>query len=261
MILDDTGEDFVPVRLGKFQRYAHRLREQYLTNVIDMASGDETVHLHAGDLTQGKKYPALLMSDCDDDQCAIATANLGHAYRRLNPTHARIISGTAAHVGLGAASEKGVTRQLAAQFPQLDLRLLAHPLIDLDGVTFDAAHHGPSTGSREWLKGNVARYYLRSQMWWEFRQGKPPADVYIRAHYHEFVHEWLEETFHGQRFLSHLVVLPSWCGMSEFSRKVTRSKNYVTNGLVVFEVIPGDQIPVRVHPLLKTLDLRTRERL
>ena len=71
----------------------------------------------------------------------------------------------------------------------------------------------------------------------------------------------LRERVNGSYVESHLIVLPSWCGMTEFARQSTKSEYELTNGLVLFEIIPGDQIPVRVHPFVKTLDLRTKETL
>jgi len=139
------------------------------------------------------------------------------------------------------------------------IKPLAHSLVNIDGVEFDVAHHGPGAGIRQWTRGNQARYYLRSLMWQEFKAGNRPAKVYLRGHYHTFVHEVVSEQFCGETFVCHLIVLPSWCGMTEYARQATHSQYEVTNGMVAFEIVNGEL--VEVHPFYRTLDLRVKESL
>lgn len=260
MLIGDDGED-IGVDIGKFQDYLWRLRMGYVNDALAMADGCEVIHSHVGDITHGGTHGAGLMGNCEDDQFSIAAHNMYPIYDLPNVEHGLFSSGTASHVFYEATSEKEVVRQLRNRYPDKDIKLLSHALLDISGITFDMAHHGPGAGIRQWTRGNVARQYLRSQMWLDFKMGNRPADVYVRAHYHTFVHEWLEEWFHGERVQSHLILLPSLCGMTEYGRQATKSEFEITNGIVVFEIIHGDQIPLRIHPMIKTLDLRTREKL
>jgi hypothetical protein len=260
MLMGDNGED-IGVNLGEFQKYLWGLRVGYFNSAVDLANGCEIIHSHVGDITQGQRHKAALMTTGIDDQFSIAAANIRPVYQLPNVKRGRISSGTASHIFFEATSEKNVVRLLRAEFPKKDIKLQAHALIDIGGVGFDIAHHGPGAGIRQWTRGNQARYYLRSLMYQDFKSGNRPAHVYMRAHYHTFVHETLREKFLGEWYECHLIILPSWCGMTEHGRQATKSQFEVTNGLLVFEIIPGDQIPLRVHPMTKTLDLRTKETL
>ena len=100
--------------------------------------------------------------------------------------------------------------RLTESHPKLDIGIAHHGRFAVDGVTFDLAHHGPSSGSRWWLRGNTARYYLRDRMLDDMALGKPPADVYLRGHYHVNIWETLRVEWQGEMITSHLVVLPSW---------------------------------------------------
>jgi len=77
-------------------------------------------------------------------------------------------------------------------FKNKDIKMCQHGLLDIDGVTIDYAHHGPFPGSRSWLKGNIARYYLRDLMMREIMNGNSPPKLVVRAHYHTPVEEYLK---------------------------------------------------------------------
>ena len=53
-----------------------------------------------------------------------------------------------------------------------------------------------------------------------------------------------------------MIVLPSWCGMTEYARQATKSEFELTNGLVAFEIDKGK---LSIQPIVTTLDLRVRE--
>lgn len=259
VLLTDDKQVYGP-DLEKFQRYLWNLRTEYLEWVADLAAGDEIIHIHGGDITHGKRFPDQLMESRLSDQPTIAHHNMIPAYSLPNMTTGRIIIGTGLHVFGEGSSEIMVAEKLRAQFPHIDTWPIAHSLIAIGGTgkIFDVSHHGPGAGIREWTKGNVALNYLKSKMWQDFKNDKRPANVYLRGHYHTLVWVTNREWFHGELHESHLIVMPSWCGMTEYARKATQSQYEVTNGLMVFE-IDGEWLDVR--PKFKTLDLRTEETL
>ena len=258
VILNDDGESTGP-DLGTFQRYLWDLRTEYINKVVGLADGDEIIHLHGGDITQGQKYMQQLISTRIADQFAIADANMWPIYRLPNVERGRLISGTSSHIFGEGTSEIEVATRLQLRFPDKNIRPLAHSLIDIDGLELDVAHHGPGAGIRQWTRGNVARHYLRSKIWQDYKtRGKAP-DLYLRGHYHTFVWETLRIRWQGEWCEHHLIVLPSWCGMTEYARQSTKSEYEITNGLIALEVEGGEL--VNIHPLEKTLDLRTKESL
>jgi len=260
-ILSSDGSKKVGPSIREFQQYTWGLRTDYIGNVVEIAGDSDIIHIHGGDITQGNKYHDQLMTTRIADQFSIADANMWPIYEIPNVKTGRLITGTSAHIFGEGTSEIEVAERLSLRYPDKDIRPLAHSLLEIDGIEFDVTHHGPGAGIRQWTRGNVARHYLRSKMWQDYKtRGKVPR-LFIRGHYHTFVHETVRERFGDEYVESHLIILPSWCGMTEYARQATQSEYELTNGLVAIEIIPGDQIPLRIHPFVKTLDLRTKETL
>jgi len=255
-ILLNTEKETYGPDLIEFQKYLWDLRTGYLAWVADFAAGDPIIHINGGDVTHGTRFPDQLMETRMSDQPTIAFHNLVPAYSLPNVIAGRIIIGTPLHVFGEGSSEIMVAEKLRKEFPGIDTWPIAHSRITMGGEIFDIAHHGPGAGIRQWTRGNVARNYLKSRMWQDFKLGKKPAKVYLRGHYHTWVHETNREEFCGEEYESHIIVMPSWCGMTEHARKATQSDYEITNGLTVFEIC-GNRF--NVIPKKKTLDLRTEE--
>jgi hypothetical protein len=224
-----------------------------IREVYHLAGKDEIIPLHNGDECQGNKYPARIVSSRLADQISIAEDNLGMWLQVPNVKTMRLSIGTGAHDFLDGSSTILVTRHLQALYPQKSVEMGYHGLMDINGVTVDYAHHGPYPGSREWLKGNVARFYLRDLMLRDIEDGKRPPDLVMRAHYHSPVHETLEQGHHK----SELYVVPSYCGLDDHSTQATQSIDRVTFGMLAIEIIDGKTIGE--HRLYHTLDIRKRE--
>lgn len=246
-----------PVRLTETQAYLWEKYTADLAAVKALAGDDEIVVLVAGDLTQGIKHPQSLMSNNLDHQIVIAIDVLRPWLAEAGARVVRLVQGTAAHT-LDGALEPVVARTLKAERPGVDIGVVFHGLFSVNDVTFDVVHRGPYPGSREWLRGNVARLALRSMMLRELLDGREPPRVVVRAHYHRY--EPVPETVmhHGRESKSDLFLLPSYCGMDLHGHHATQGTSWQSHGLVAFETEPGGKLGT-VHPLVETLDLRTRE--
>jgi len=260
-LIDEHGEPYTP-GLNATQTYLWELYQLHIEQVAQIAGKSRVIVIHNGDVTQGNRYPSHLALVTIADQVTAAAANLRpwYAHKRLKVGAVRVICGTAVHTW-EASSEALVAQRLAQEFPKVDTRPLYHALITLEGQrgqSLDAAHHGPFTGSRNWLKGNSARYYLRSAMMDELKDGETPPRVYARAHYHEWVHETLRIRSRGQDVVSDLVITPCYTGVDDYARKVTRSLRKLDHGLVVLVFEDGLR---EVIPLYQELDIRTKEEL
>ncbi|MDH7487517.1 MAG: hypothetical protein QHJ81_14735 [Anaerolineae bacterium] len=260
-ILWDEGPDGQPVArriaLGKTQEYLWELCVTLAEEVKEFAAGGEIILLYSGDLTHGIRFSEGLIASTVDEQTQIGFWNLKPWFALPRVTTGRLILGTPVHTFDGS-SEAIVARLLRAEYPRCDIKAISHGLLQVDEVVIDVAHHGPFPGSRVWLEGNQPRYYLRDLMWKEIQAGGRPPDVVLRAHYHVWLPpETMRIQFQGVTYESHLVLLPSLCGMSAYARKSTQSAFQQTHGVVGIEIVEGRVGQIR--PFIRTLDIRTKE--
>lgn len=226
---------------------------EHLHSILDLAGDDEIFLFIDGDLGHGTRIQEHMMRTRVSDLIEIVTWNLVPWMEVPNVRHVRIQVGTSIH-NMGEGSlERIVTSKLKEAYPDKDIATHYHSLTTISGVTFDVAHHGPAGGSRKWLEGNVARYYLRDAMYRDIFRGKAPPRVFQRAHHHVWCREWLEV----ERWESDLVVCPSYCALGAYGHKATQSTPYQTHGCVAYEIRDGELI--KVHKKVRTLDLRTKE--
>lgn len=241
------------------QEYLWRLYQENVKAVIELANGDPVVAIHNGDIAQGNRFMAELVSTRMADQVLIGAANL-RPWLGYNNVHAlRLSVGTEAHVFGEGSAEILVADTLKREYPNKDIRVLHHGLAEVGGLMIDYAHHGPFYGSRTWLRGNVARYYLQSLMIDELMAGRRPADLYWRAHVHNWVRETVTVSIGELDYTSTILITPSYCMVGEHGHKVTRSVGSITNGMAAVEIVNGKL--VEIHRLTKTMDIRTRERI
>jgi hypothetical protein len=260
-VLEETDElgkvikDYHP-QMTPIQKYLWEQHTKWVGEVKAIAGSDSIYIVVNGDLTAGNKYPQLLVSDRIADQFIIAAANL-HPWYALNPKAVRIIKGTGAHVFNQGTSEIVVSTLMKAAYPAVDTRVLDHGLFTITGIEVDVSHHGPPPGSRKWLEGNEARYYLRSAMLDEITAGHAPPRIYYRAHYHQSVEESLIIRGNGNRYKSTLIITPSLAFIDNHARQTVRSPSRITHGISVAEIMDGELL--RNIPLEKTIDIRSRE--
>lgn len=257
VILEDEDEDgnvveYTP-KPTAVQKYLYPLYLQDIASVVELAHGDDIVLLHTAEQCAGDKYPTGLVSTRKSDQIAIAIANLAPWCALPNLICMRFVPGTDAHeFGEGIATLL-IAQGIKKAHPEIDTQVVTHGNMHLRGVDIDYAHHGPYPGSREWLRGNVARLYLLDMMMGQILCGGKPPDLVLRSHYHTPIHEYLDRYDHE----SHLFVSPSFTFLNEHAVQATKSEYRVINGMWTFELIDGKI--AGWHKFMATKDIRTSE--
>lgn len=241
------------------QEYLWRLYKELIWQSVQIANGAPMIVIHNGDIAQGNKYPSELVSTRMADQILIGLANLSPWLEIGSVAAMRMAFGSEAHVFGEGSAEILVADGLKGRYPDKDISVCHHGLPVVGGVAIDYAHHGPFPGSRSWLRGNAARYYLQDLMMSEIMAGNTPPRLYLRAHFHSWVQETVTVTVGNVDYVSTLLVTPSFCMMGEHGHKATRSAPAITNGLAVIEIVDGELH--KIHRLTRTLDIRSRERI
>lgn len=243
------------------QTYLWEIYQADVDYVRTIAAGRPVVVYHNGDICQGLKYPQQLVTTRLADQVRIATNNMRVWFDTpgLNLAALRLVFGTAAHNFGEASACLLIHEQLTALYPRADIQVVRHAYATIAGVEFDVAHHGPTPGVRNWTVGNQLRFYARSMVADCVAHGWPIPRVIVRAHYHTYCPETVLVMVAGQEYLIDVVVLPSYCSLTEYAQQATRSGFVISNGLVAWEVAAGQVI--KKHARVRAVDLRTKEEL
>jgi hypothetical protein len=245
--------------LTKTQKVIWNVRQKGIKEIEKLAGNDPIILFELGDLTHGNSYASELVSHRVADQYTIAYYNLLEWYKLKNLKSVRFSIGTGSHVFGYGSSEITLTEKYKQEFPEIDTNIAYHWLIDVLGVQFDLAHHGAGSGIRHWLRGNVARYYLRDIIYTEVFAGRTPPDVVLRAHFHTYVKEILFTSVENKEYESRLYVVPPLCIPGDYAIKVIKSVYNVQVGLLAFEVVDGQ---IRdTFKFTQNFDTRIKEKL
>lgn len=242
------------------QRWLWESYTKHVNEAMRLAGDDEIVLLDLGDVCQGSKYPAPLVSVRDADQVELALGTFKPFEEHKDRIRAiRLVVGTSAHNFSFGSAEVSLLGRLKNTFHKSSVKLVKHGLFTVAGVAVDAAHHGPSGGSRAWLQGNIMRRYLQSLMMDEIMAGQSPSSLVLRAHHHvapppETVR--LSDKS-GRMWSSTMHLVPSYCGVSQYARQATRSISSLTIGLLSFRLRSGAVENWR--RFTETIDIRTKE--
>jgi hypothetical protein len=255
--MEDEKGNLVPwtPELTASQKYLWKIYTEQVEEAFRIADGAPMLVGHLGDECDGNKYPQSKVSSRLSDQIVMADFNARPWFKYPQLKFYRQVVGTQAHNFGEGSSGLLLCNMLWARYPGIDIKPLYHGLLTFGGVSIDYAHHGPYPGSRDWLKGNVARFYLRDLMIRSIKRGENPPRLVLRGHYHQSVHEMLEDS----GYLSELYVLPSYSMLNDHAVQATQSADEISHGLVVFEIEDGKIL--REHRLYKKLDIRTKEEL
>lgn len=241
---------------GETQRWLWPVYESAIGRLEEYAGDDEIIVAHAGDITHGDNHGSTIPDTTREDQRIIAYDNMLPLLSLKQVSKARFLTGTEVHVPENA--EARVAARLRKNLGK-DIACCHHARFNMGHDIVDAAHHGPSPGSRDWLKGNVARFYLRDRIYEDRRLGKEPAIAYMRGHYHRYVPETLHDRWAGIERDRHLIVVPALSGLDGYIRRIIKSTPIVEAGIVALEFINGYLEDVKAF--VEINDMRTEESL
>lgn len=267
ILFNDAGfpeEEPIPYKhpLGAVQRWLWKHYIEDIAFVEELAKDDPVEVFHIGDITWGNRHPEGVIDASVANQSRIAAANFLPWVGLPTIHNITLVHGTQSHeFGRGTANDIVAHYLQASVEESIDVQTSRHALYNVQGCLFDCAHHGPTPGGRVWLDGNQLRYYLRSAMMEDILRGVSPPRVYVRAHYHRYAHETLEVRGVDQDnvWTSDMFLCPSYCGMTHFAQKVSRSSFLLACGLIAVEVL-GER-EVIFHPRWREIDLRKEEKL
>ncbi len=238
------------VHLNEVQEWLWGIYARGISKAVEMAGEDEILPVHNGDPTHGDRFMEELVTTRLADQLTIARMNLGVWFALPQVKQMELCLGTGVHeFGEGSASVL-LADMLREAWPDRTIGSAYHYLLNVAGVSIDLAHHGPHPGSRSWLRGNIARFYLRDVMIQNLMAMKKPPDLVIRSHFHTYINEVVCENGSESR----LVITPALCIPGGHARKATRSISEVTCGMVLVECVDG-RVGM-VEPVLDKIDLR-----
>jgi len=259
--IDMNGDArLMEVKLNNTQKYLwHEVYLPAINQTIEYANGDEIILLLTGDLFQGSKFPFSTNVLDMADQITVAQYNLKPWLQHENVKTIRIATGTPVHDFGNDSGTRIITQMLKSELKNVDITIVHHGLLEIDGVLIDYAHHGPFGGSRNWLRGNEARYYLRSIVMDDIQAGIKPPNLILRGHYHIALKEYLSFTIAGQEHEAWIVICPALCLIDGWVRRITKNIFMINNGIVLFEIRDGDLQKPKM--LVNQLDLRRREKI
>lgn len=232
--------------------------KQDVAEVKKIAGKSPMYVIFVGDITQGHKIPnQLLVSPRLADQLIIGRDVLGLWLEDKKVQGMRLVKGTGWHVFHHGSAEITVAEMLKDKYKK-DVATWYHMDLELGGVKFDVAHHGPNTGSRNWLKGNTLRYYVRSIVQEHLTSGLEPPDIVLRGHYHDRCIELLHEHLYDRTVKAWGAICPAYSLFTDdYTKRATRSKGRMTVGTLAVEIIDGRI--VEVHDLTHVVDIRKCE--
>lgn len=247
---DPSGGTYV-LRLSKAQQWLWQNYEDAIVQTLDLAGDDPVILIHNGDVCQGA-FRGINITNSLTDQARIAIANLSPWFELGNILRAYIVCGTEAHDFGEASTERLIAETLRIKYGA-DVLYKPHILLSVDGASIDVAHHGPHPGSRAWLRGNIARLYLRDRIIEDLARGHKVPDLFVRSHRHRPV----DEVVSLECVKSRIIVTPSWQLAGQFARKAIESPPYFVCGMSAIEVIDGRIVDV--HHFYYELDIRSKE--
>jgi len=153
-----------------------------------------------------------------------------------------------------------LTHHLKDAFPKKRIQIKQHWALKLDGddrAEINIAHHGPATGIRHWLKGNVLQLYTLSLMMRRVSAGKVPPLAVFRAHHHELLYRPVIYQTEKQIWETRAWITPPFCYISGHGQQVMQSPDVMSVGMIAVEFVNR-----RIHDWhhwLHTIDLAQGE--
>jgi hypothetical protein len=252
--------------LSEFQSYLwNTIWTPGVKEVEKLADGCPVALIVNGDITQGQKHPEQLITTSMANQFLIAAGTVEPWLKHLpNLKMVRFSYGTASHIFSEGTSPVIVSQLLKPKYPKVSIEVVHHGLLNVQGVTVDYAHHGPSQGIRLWTEGNQLRYYTKSIMLNHLKDGQTPPTLIIRSHYHYPKRERVDISINKgdgrmETVTSSIYLTPSMTGLNDYGQQATKSSNILYNGFFVFEIENGKIVDDHLDEFVWAIDLRTKE--
>ena len=161
------------------------------------------------------------------------------------------VQGTKFHVG-----EDGIVEQQYAQELGVYKRATFSKMeIKVQGVRIMLQHKGPKPGSREWTKPNAMFHTLKNAHFHALRMNTEPADIYLWAHFHEYVHGMYEAEGPWGSKIIHGYVLPAWCSPNEYALQNVQALEFANIGTIYFDIEGKD---FEMHKFYDSVDVVER---
>ena len=257
---DEKGELYdKEVELNPAQEYLWNLMERGRKEIGKFAGTDRIDVLFGGDPINGKSIPHNNFTSSQSNQETVAADMFTPWLKDSRVRAFRMASSTQMHINYEHSGDAGVEKALRKAYPHRDIKLVRHAKMNIGGVLVDLAHHGSRGESiRDWLDGNQTRLYLQDIYYKSLRNGAELPRLVLRGHVHTRSEEWVIK-FHQDRRVKILgCTLPSFQLMTAYAEQATKSEEWVTNGLVAFEIIDGE-IYGDPHWFTETRDISAKE--
>jgi hypothetical protein len=251
---DRRIEKYTP-RLTAAQEWEWEVRLWAVKGIVELAGRDEIVVIDHGDPVQGNGFARELVSTRPSDQFEIAYMNKIPLMRLPNVKRALFVRGTGTHEFQEGSAQAIIAARIEAETKK-KVEVVYHAEAIVDGLRLDLAHHGAPPGSRNWLRGNILRLYAQSIMDESIASGEAPPDFIGRGHYHQFTTEVVTRRALGKTWQTRATILPAFCLVDDYARKVVKSPWRASVGMLALEIIDGRII--EQHEFLKSIDFRTR---
>lgn len=214
----------------------------------------KTIVIGNGDMVDGDHHGTFQTwtrnIDEQENECAKLLEPIAKRASRVYMTR-----GTPAHVLPSASSDEQVARKIKAQkFTKEPLNTRTHSTfhlsLDVYGVLFNVAHHGPNPGTRMWTYGSTLRSYCKTIVFDAMCQGARPPDVVIRSH----VHKRTWETIRDYGHVCECLITPAWQWKTEYAHRVASHEDVAHVGGVIVEIDDGkiSKIEFKLLPIRQT---------
>ena len=161
-----SNDGYKPYMENENQEHLAKLCDKAFKEVVEFAGKDEIILFHLGELCQGKGKAEEIVSTRIADHIHLAKYVMVPWLDLPNVKECRLVPGTDFHEFGESSATLLVTAELQERYKdKKDIKFVYHGVYKANGVAIDYSHQGPSPGTREWVKGNAARSYLRDRMW------------------------------------------------------------------------------------------------
>ena len=236
----DDGGTYHP---SKAQRWIWRCWQDFWQQVEKIDKSELYVVIN-GDAVEGEHHGTTQIITRNLD------TQLGVVTRILEPVaqladYLFIVRGTEAHTGPSAYWEEHLAKDLTCVVQDEVTASWWHLPLEVEGVTFDIAHHPQTAGRLPHTKDSAASRQA-AIVWQEYHEiDEKPPDVVIRSHVHYFARGYSRETL--------AVQCPPWKLCDAFGRRLGTGRRIEPVGGVVFQCQDGHYTwyPIRYKPLVR----------